>query len=82
VAKLKESDWGKIHAMAWRDPKFRTMLESNPTAAVREYEKSIGKARGYFDKIVSLPRSPSKKAIKSMSETELQSIAPWPPWCC
>ena len=82
MAKLTDEDWGKIHAMAWLDPDFRKLLESDPTAAIRAYEKSTGKARGYFDKIVRLERPPSKKTAKSVPEEILQKAAPWPPWCC
>jgi hypothetical protein len=82
VAKLTDEDWGKIHARAWLYPEFRKLLESDPTAAVREYEKIIGKKAGYFDKIVRLPAYPSKTATKSIPEEVLQKAAPWPPWCC
>jgi hypothetical protein len=84
VARLTDDDWGKIHAMAWLDPEFRKLLESDPTKAIRAYEKAIGKDKGHFDKIVRLttPPTPSKGSIKDIPLEVLQKAAPWPPWCC
>jgi hypothetical protein len=84
VARLTDVDWGKIHARAWLNPEFRKLLESDPTAAIREYEKVTGKKPGHFDKIVRLttPPPPSRKSLKSIPEEVLQRAAPWPPWCC
>jgi len=82
VAKLSDEDWGKIHAKAWLDPKFRNLLETDPTKAIREYEKSIGQPAGYFTQIVRVGKPPSKTALKKIPEEVLQRAAPWPPWCC
>jgi hypothetical protein len=82
VAKLTDADWGKIHAKAWREPDFRKLLESDPTKAVREYEKSIGRKPGYFTQIVRLPNYPTQKTAASIPEEVLERAAPWPPWCC
>jgi len=82
VAKLSDEDWGKIHAKAWLEPKFRNLLETDPTKAIREYEKSIGKPAGYFTQIVRVGKPPSKTALKKTPEAVLQRAAPWPPWCC
>lgn len=84
MAKLSDEDWGKIHAMAWLDPKFRKLLESDPTAAIRQYEKSIGKKSGHFDKIVRLTTPPPKaqKDARALPDEVLERAAPWPPWCC
>jgi hypothetical protein len=82
VANLTDEDWGKIHARAWLDPEFRKLLESDPTAAIRAYEKSIGQRAGYFDKIVRLSRPPGQKVLKSTPQEVLERAAPWPPWCC
>jgi hypothetical protein len=82
VAKLSDKDWGKIHAKAWLDPKFRALLERDPTQAIRAYEKSEGYKPGYFDKIVRVGDPPSKKTLKKADKALLESAAPWPPWCC
>ena len=76
------ADWGKIHAKAWLDPEYRKLLESDPTKAIREYEKSIGKPSGYFAQIVRVGKPPSKSAIKKTPLEVLEHAAPWPPWCC
>jgi hypothetical protein len=34
---LTQADWKKIYAKAHKDQKFRSKLESDPTAAIREY---------------------------------------------
>lgn len=82
MAQLSDKDWGKIHAKAWLDPKFRALLESDPTAAIRAYEKAEGYKPGYFDKIVRVGKAPSKKVTKKADQAILEAAAPWPPWCC
>jgi hypothetical protein len=82
VPKLSDEDWGKIHAKAWLDPEFRALLESDPTGAIRAYEKSAGYKPGYFDKIVRVGKPPSKKAMNKADPEILAAAAPWPPWCC
>jgi hypothetical protein len=79
---LSDDDWGKIHAKAWLEPDFRKLLESDPTKAVRAYEKSIGKPAGYFDKIVRVQKGPAASLIGDVPLKVLQRAAPWPPWCC
>ena len=34
---LTKTDWGKIHAKAYKENDFRTRLETDPTAAVKEW---------------------------------------------
>jgi hypothetical protein len=82
MAKLSDEDWGKIHAKAWVEPEYRKLLESDPTKAIRAYEKSIGKPVGYFDKIVRVGKAPSAAALKKTPMEVLERSAPWPPWCC
>ena len=82
MAQLSDEDWGKIHAKAWLEPDYRKLLESDPTKAIREYEKSIGKRAGYFDKIVRVGKPPSASVIRGTPVEVLQRAAPWPPWCC
>ena len=67
------ADWGKIHAKAWRDPKFRKLLETDPTKAVRAYGKQVGKK---FTKIVKLDRKP--KGAKEPLERHHRRA----PGCC
>ena len=31
--------WGRIYAEAWKDPTFKTQLETDPTAAVHDFCK-------------------------------------------
>jgi hypothetical protein len=82
MARLSDEDWGKIHAKAWLEPDYRKLLESDPTKAIREYEKSIGKSSGYFDQIVRVGKAPSVGTLKKVPLEVLQRAAPWPPWCC
>jgi hypothetical protein len=48
---LHKNDWVSIHAKAWEDPKFRDLLEKDPTAAVKQWAKEH---RQSVDKIVDL----------------------------
>jgi hypothetical protein len=82
MASLSDEDWGKIHAKAWLEPDYRKLLESDPTKAIREYEKSIGKPSGYFDKIVRMGKPPSGSVLRKTPVEVLERAAPWPPWCC
>ncbi len=74
MANLSNTDWGKIHAKAWRDPKFRKLLETDPTAAVKAYGKEVGKT---FDKIVTLRSRPA-----SVPDKHFEHVNPFPPTCC
>jgi hypothetical protein len=74
VADLTNEDWGNIHAKAWLDDGFRQLLETDPTRAIRDYGKSIGKT---FDKIVTVRPKP-----KGIPDEFLPDINPFPPSCC
>ena len=76
---LTSKDWGKIHAKAWLDPDFRYLLETDPTKAIRQYGKEVGKT---FDKIVKLRPPPKAAKRKGMSPEVLEEMNPFPPWCC
>jgi hypothetical protein len=76
VAALTNADWGKIHAKAWTDPKFRRLLETDPTKAIKKYGKEIGKT---FQKMVKLKKKP-KGAPKD--QEKLAHFHPHPPSCC
>jgi hypothetical protein len=66
-------DWGKIHAKAWLDPKFRKLLESDPKKAIQAYGREVGKK---FTKIVKLPAKPQ------IPDEHLPRVNPHPPACC
>jgi hypothetical protein len=52
---LTQADWKKIYAKAYKDAKFRSKLESDPTAAIREYHiGEHGKEMAKGAKIVDL----------------------------
>jgi hypothetical protein len=76
VATLTNTDWGKIHAKAWTDPKFRKLLETDPTKAIKAYGKEVGKT---FQKVVKLKSRP-KGAPKDPAK--LARFHPHPPSCC
>jgi hypothetical protein len=76
VATLTNADWGKIHAKAWTDPKFRKLLERDPTKAIKAYGKQVGKS---FQKMVRLKKRP-KSAPKD--PVKLARFNPHPPSCC
>jgi hypothetical protein len=40
---LTSDDWTNIHAKAWSDPKFRDLLETDPTKAIHEWAKERGR---------------------------------------
>ena len=70
------SDWGKIHAKAWRDADFRKLLESDPKKAVAKYGKEVGKT---FDKIVKVAPKPKGVAAEDLSKDKSATA---PPACC
>jgi hypothetical protein len=70
------SDWGKIHAKAWREPAFRKLLETDPTAAVNQYAKEAGKK---FDKLVKLHKKPAGVPSHKFAS---HGSAKVPPACC
>jgi hypothetical protein len=83
---LTNLDWGKIHAKAWKEPEFRTLLETNPTGAIREYERienerreKEGEPRLYFKVLLKLAPAPDPKEIP---ECFWEDINPFPPSCC
>ena len=76
MAVLTNTDWGKIHAKAWTDPKFRKLLERDPTKAIRVYGKEVGKT---FQKMVKLKKKP--KGAPQDPE-KLAHVHPHPPSCC
>lgn len=51
MANLTKDDWVEIHAKAWKDPKFRLLLETDPTAAIKGWAHDVSRK---VDKIVDL----------------------------
>src|SRR5215475_1123585 len=50
---LTQQDWIDIHAKAWSDDKFRALLETDPTAAIRLW---AAEQKRYVNKIVDLSK--------------------------
>jgi hypothetical protein len=78
VVAVTNTDWGRIHAKAWTDPKFRKLLEKDPTKAIKAYGREVGKN---FTKMLKLTKKP-KRAPKRASEIQLVKFHPHPPSCC
>lgn len=78
---LTNADWGKIHAKAWREPPFKTKLEQDPTAAVREYlEQKLGRSvTSSKIKMVTLRPAPDPDDIPP---DFWEDVNPFPPSCC
>jgi hypothetical protein len=74
MTEISNEEWGKIYAKAWRDPKFRELLEQDPTAAIRQYGHEIRKT---FTKIVKIEAPPY-----DLSEPDLEDKHKFPPACC
>jgi hypothetical protein len=77
VVAVTNKDWGRIHAKAWTDPKFRKLLETDPTKAVKAYGREVGKN---FTKIVKVAAKP--KGTKGAAREHLVDHHPHPPSCC
>jgi hypothetical protein len=76
MAAPTSKDWGKIHAMAWRDRDFRKLLETDPKKALAKYGKTVGKR---FDKVVRVSAKP--KGVPA-ADHHKHSTAIAPPACC
>jgi hypothetical protein len=74
ASELTNRDWGEIHKKAWLDDKFKQLLETDPTQAVKEYGMAVGKT---FDKIVTVRPKPDH-----IPDDFLQDVNPFPPSCC
>jgi hypothetical protein len=75
VAGLTSKDWAKVHAKAWLDEEFRKRLETDPTRAIEQFGREVGKK---FRKIVSLRPRPAK----AIRDDRLHHVHPFPPSCC
>ena len=74
LSEISNQDWAKIHAKAWRDPQFRALLESDPTAAIKQYGNEVGKT---FTRILKLKDRP-----KNVADADLDQEESGPPACC
>jgi hypothetical protein len=71
MSALSKNDWVNIHAKAFDDPKFRDLLEKDPTAAVRQW--------------ASETHRPHPEKIVDLSEWIKIDLDDWnhgPPSCC
>ncbi|MEM8662544.1 MAG: hypothetical protein AAGF49_00290 [Pseudomonadota bacterium] len=71
-----QEDWAKIHAMAWRDPGYKELLETDPRKALDVYAEQAGKS---FSKIVEVAPKPADVSDEDLHK---QSHAKYPPACC
>jgi hypothetical protein len=74
---LTSDDWGRIHGKAWRDPRFKLLLESDPTAAIKEYVDGQPSLKGKKLRIVQVRPRP-----RGVDDDFLDDINPFPPSCC
>ena len=75
------SDWGKIHAKAWTDPAYRKLLETDPTAALKQYAAEHGKT---FDTMMNVGDKPSDISDEHLRKVVSGDAAhtSGPPACC
>ncbi len=74
MAAPTREQWSHIHARAWKDDKFRALLESNPSAALELYGKDNDQV---FDKVIDIGPRP-----EGVSDEELHKHHNIPPACC
>lgn len=78
MAKLSDADWGKIHAKAWKEPKFRKLLETDPGRAIRTYYKATYKRNlPKGTKIMTIRKRPA-----NVPHEHLHKVHQFVPWCC
>lgn len=46
MSDLTSEDWAAIHKKVWSDDGYRSLFESDPTAAVKKYASEAGKSVG------------------------------------
>jgi hypothetical protein len=56
---ITEADWTQIYAKAWADDAFRTLLETDPTAALKQYAAENGLQ---WTTLVKIPPAPQGDA--------------------
>lgn len=56
---ITEKEWGEVYAKAWVDEKFRSLLENDPTAALKQFASDAGKN---WDTLVAVPPKPGGAA--------------------
>jgi hypothetical protein len=91
---LTNADWGKIHAMAWREQtvrvrdergewvetNFRSLLETNPTFAVKYYASEVLLLRA--DQVERLKIVKLRPKPCDVPEEFWEDVNPFPPSCC
>ncbi|HET8918589.1 MAG TPA: hypothetical protein VFN27_02815 [Xanthobacteraceae bacterium] len=73
-AELTNADWGQIHKKAWLDDDFKKLLEADPTKAIKNYGRTVGKI---FKKVVTVRPKP-----EGIADEFLHDVNPFPPSCC
>ena len=59
--------WGKVYAKAWTDDEFRTLLETDPTAALKKFQAEMGMS----GPLVPVPPPPAgANAVTQSSSTD------------
>lgn len=69
---ITENDLAQVYAKAWVDEAFRTLLETDPTAALKQYAAEHGLE---WTKLVKLPAQP--KAGEDQDENCIHLVS-----CC
>jgi hypothetical protein len=71
---ITEGDWAQIYAKAWLDDAFRTLLETDPTAALKQYAKENGLP---WTKLVQVPQPAGATAAGDPDENCIHLVS-----CC
>lgn len=79
---LTGSDWGKIHAKAWRDSDFRKLLETDPTQAITNYIEDEEKKKGRKFNRTKLKMVKLRPRPHDIPDQFLEDVNPFPPSCC
>jgi hypothetical protein len=79
MAAPTKEDWGKIYAKAWKYPDFMNLLETNPTQALMDYGKEVGKT---FDKIIDPASLSPPSNLQDVPEEFWPLLHQTPPACC
>jgi hypothetical protein len=71
---ITAQDWAQIYAKAWLDEGFRTLLETDPTRALKQYAEENGLV---WTKLVAVPASPGVPASEEPDENCIHLVS-----CC
>lgn len=79
--KISAIDWGKIHAKAWLDDEFRNKLETDPTAALREFAAEHGLKWGRLVRVEERPETVTDETLADILSGKTSGPST-PPACC